>query len=267
MPAFFSAPGTIDPHAIEQLTALLHIAEKSNVHLMITGLASFRIKDHMPWYDAMDNEARWKTQELFWDAIAKACAKSPAVFCYDLANEPVATGKKADGWYFGKMGDVEFCQRLTLDDPRPTDVIFSEWTKRMAAAIHRQDANHLITMGMLPFPETYHTAAEHLDFISPHLYPESKKVDASIEMLKKFNFGKPIVIGETFILTCSAEEERGFLLRSRGLSQGWIGHWPDDSPTELAQLKKDGKLTISQAIWLAWVELFKEMGPEMTSRR
>jgi hypothetical protein len=72
------------------------------------------------------------------------------------------------------------------------------------------------------------------------------------------------VIGETFPLTCSRDEEREFLLRSRGLAQGWIGHWPEESPEKLAELKKQGKSSIEQAVWLAWVELFREIGPEMT---
>ena len=85
-----------------------------------------------------------------------------------------------------------------------------------------------------------------------------------IETLKKFDFGKPIVIGETFPLKCSAEEEREFLRQSRGLAGGWIGHWPDDDPAQLEELKKSGKISIAQAIWLSWVDLFRELGAEMT---
>jgi hypothetical protein len=163
------------------------------------------------------------------------------------------------------MGDVEFCQRLTLDQPkRSGDDIFREWTKRMVLAIRQHDPQRLITLGMLPFPGAYKAVAEQLDFISPHLYPKSKKVDAEIELLKQFDFGKPIVIGETFPLSCSAAEERDFLLKSRGLAQGWIGHWPDESPAQLAELKRQRKISIAQSIWLSWVELSRGVGPEMT---
>jgi hypothetical protein len=219
----------------------------------------------MPWYDSLDDEGRWKVQEFFWSTVAKTCGKSPAVFCYDLINEPAAAGNRADGWYTGRMGDVEFCQRLTLDQPKQSgDDIFRDWTRRMVAAIRKHDSVHLITLGMLPFPGAYKAAAEQLDFVSPHLYPNSKKVDEEIELLKKFDFGKPIVIGETFPLSCSASEEREFLLKSRGLAVGWIGHWPDESPKHLTELRKQDKITIEQAIWLSWVELFREIGPEMT---
>jgi hypothetical protein len=69
-------------------------------------------------------------------------------------------------------------------------------------------------LGMLPFPAAYKAVAEQVDFVSPHLYPKAKKVDEEIELLKKFDFGKLIVIGETFPLSCSADEEREFLLKS-----------------------------------------------------
>jgi hypothetical protein len=163
------------------------------------------------------------------------------------------------------MGDVEFCQRLTLNPgERKADEIFVAWTQKMVAAIRKQDQTHLITMGMLPFPGAYKAAAEHLDFVSPHLYPKTGKVAEEIKLLQKFDWGKPIVIGETFPLSCGVDDEREFLLKSREFAHGWIGHWPDESPAELVELKESGKATIQNAIWLAWVELFKEIGPEMT---
>ena len=263
MPAFLHGPDQVNSQATERLKQLLLIAEKTGIHLQITGLACYKINSRMAWYDALDDEGRWKVQEFFWSTLAETCAKSPAVFCYDLVNEPAAAGNRADGWYLGRMGDVEFCQRLTLDTKRSGDDIFREWTRRMVAAIRKHDSIHLITLGMLPFPGAYKAAAEQLDFVSPHLYPKSKKVDEEIELLKKFDFGKPIVIGETFPLSCSVSEEREFLLKSRGLAQGWIGHWPDQSPEQLAALRKQGIISIEQAIWLSWVELFREIGPEM----
>jgi len=258
-------PGTADQHALEQLGKILKIAENSGIHLKITGLACYKIKDRMAWYDSMDEQDRWKTQAFFWETIARTCAESPAVFAYDLVNEPAAVGKGADGWYTGRMGDVEFCQRLSLNPgTRNGDDVFREWTKRMVAAIRTHDQTHLITMGMLPFPGAYKVAAEQLDFVSPHLYPKAGKVDDEIKLLKQFAWGKPIVIGETFPLNCGADDEREFLLKSRDFAHGWMGHWPDEPPAKLAELKETGKATIPNAIWLSWVELFQEIGPLMT---
>jgi len=58
-----------------------------------------------------------------------------------------------------------------------------------------------------------------------------------------------------------------FLLKSREFAQGWLGHWPDESPARLAELKQSGKATIQNAIWLSWVDLFKDIGPQMTGKR
>jgi len=264
LPRILLAPGKVNPEELTQLKKLLKIAERAGIHLKITGLASYKIKDRAAWYDSLAEQDRWKTQAFFWETIAKTCAESKAVFAYDLVNEPVASGKRDEGWYFGRMGDVEFCQRLSLEPgKRNGDEIFREWTKLMVSAIRKHDPTHLITMGMLPFPGAYKEAAEQLDFVSPHLYPKKGKVDEEIELLKKFDWGKPIVIGETFPLSCGPDDERDFLLKSRGIAHGWIGHWPDESPTELAELKKNGKATIHNAIWLSWVELFREAGPLM----
>ena len=265
MPHILAGPDKVNPHALDQLGKLLEIAENSGIRLMITGLACYKIKDRMAWYDSMDEQARWKTQSFFWETVARTCADSPAVFAYDLVNEPAAVGKRADGWYMGKMGEVEFCQRLSLHPGnRNGDDIFGEWTKRMVTAIRKHDQTRLITMGMLPFPGAYKVAAEQLDFVSPHLYPKTDKVDEEIKLLKQFDWGKPIVIGETFPLSCGADDEREFLLKSREFAHGWIGHWPDESPVRLAELKQTGKATIHDAIWLSWVDLFREIGPQMS---
>jgi hypothetical protein len=268
MPHFLTGPDTADEQALDQLKKLLKIAEKSGIYLKITGLACYKIKVRMAWYDLLDEQDRWRTQAFFWETIARTCAESPAVFSYDLVNEPAAAGKLSDGWYTGRMGDVEFCQRLSLDPgSRNGDDIFREWTKRMVAAIRKYDQTHLITMGMLPFPGAYKAAAEQLDFVSPHLYPKAGKVDDELKLLKQFDWGKPIVIGETFPLSCGPDDERDFLLKSREFAHGWIGHWPDESPAELAELQKAGTATIQNAIWLSWVDLFKELGPQMTGAK
>jgi hypothetical protein len=185
-----------------------------------------------------------------------------------LINEPTPIGTHSDGWYAGKMGDVEFCQRLSLNPgQRNGDDIFRDWIKRMVASIRKHDQARLITMGMLPFPAAYKAAAEQLDFVSPHLYPKAGKIDDELKLLKQFDWGKPIVIGETFPLNCGADDEREFLLKSREFAHGWIGHWPDESPAELVEMKKAGKATIQDVMWLSWIDLFKDIRPQMIGAR
>ena len=66
--------------------------------------------------------------------------------------------------------------------------------------------NHQITIG----PE--------LDFIAVHIYPNTGKVADALKNLKQFDIGKPIVVEETFPLSCGVPDERDFLLQSRGIA-------------------------------------------------
>jgi hypothetical protein len=200
-----AGPDKTKPEGVQLLLKLLKIAEARGIYLKITGLANYTIKDRAEWYDKLDEAARWKAQAFFWEMIANACKDSPAVFAYDLVNEPVPTGKPDEGWYMGRMGDVEFCQRFTLTPgKRSGEDVMRDWTRMMIAAIRKHDGRHLITMGMFPFPGVYKPIAEQLDFVSPHLYPKTGKVDEELKLLQQFDWGKPIVIGETFPLSKAA---------------------------------------------------------------
>ena len=91
MPRILTGPDKTDPQALERLKKLLQIAEKSGIHLKITGLACYKIKDRAAWYDSLEEQDRWEAQAFFWETIAQTCAGSPAVFAYDLVNEPAAS--------------------------------------------------------------------------------------------------------------------------------------------------------------------------------
>jgi hypothetical protein len=70
-----------------------------------------------PWYDALSEQERWQAQAVFWEAVAETCAESPAIFCYDLMNEPVVAGgdKQRDDWLGPGFGGKHFVQYITLD--------------------------------------------------------------------------------------------------------------------------------------------------------
>lgn len=265
LPHYMTGPETPNPKALAELSQWLQLAKQKGVYLDITGLASYHIKHRAGWYDTLPTKQRWAVQARFWKAIAKACARSPAVFCYDLMNEPVAAGERKDGWYTGRMGDYEFLQRLSLDqNGRSLDAITKEWTHLMVSTIHREDRKHLITVGMLPmWGISPQVAGRELDFIAVHIYPETNKVDESLQTLKRFDLGKPIVVEETFPLSCGVADERDFLLRSRALACGWIGHYPSEGFGELLALQKSGKLSAVQSVYLSWLNLFRDLSPEM----
>jgi hypothetical protein len=102
-----------------------------------------------------------------------------------------------------------------------------------------------------------------LDFIAVHIYPSTDKVADALKNLQEFDIGKPIVVEETFPLSCGVSDEREFLLQSRSIAVGWIGQYPDETPDQLLALQRSGKITAGQALYLSWIDLFREVGPQM----
>ena len=242
----------------------------------MTGLACYRPADAPKWYDALEEEQRWAAQAEFWEAVAGTCASSPAIFCYDLMNEPLSPGGKREAgqWYSGKLfGGYDFLQWIALDQKgRKREEIAAAWIGRMTAAIRRKDNEHLITVGLLPWSREWkhlsgfvpETVGAEVDFVSVHVYPEKGKVPEAMEGLRKFAVGRPVVIEETFPLACSSEELKQFLRESREVACGWMGHYDGETVEELEGLAREKKITVAQSMWLEWLKVFGEMRSEMT---
>ncbi len=272
---FMDAPDRPNAKSLAQLAKLIRWAEKLGIYLDITGLGCYRTADVPKWYDSLSQRERWRVQANFWTAVAEVGAKSPAIFCYDLMNEPVVPGeqRKPGEWYSGKpFGGLDFVQFISLDAPdRPRYEIAAEWIKTLTRAIRAHDKQHPITVGLLPSTKKWghlsgfvpEKVAPDLDFISVHIYPESGKLDEARTVVQQFAVGKPLVIEETFNLTCSPPELRTFLLESRDKACGWIGHYGGETIADLNALEKSGQLTIAQAMGRQWLELFQALRPEM----
>lgn len=249
---------------LAQLEKLLKLAERTGLYLDLTGLGCYHKQDVPAWYDALDEKERWNAQANFWEAIAKACKESPAVFCYDLMNEPVSPGgdKKGTDWLGPGFGGKHFVQRISLDRAgRDRAEIARAWIKQLVAAIRKHDKSHMITVGLVPWSLDRagltsgfvpSKIADDLDFIAMHLYPESAKLDEAMETLKGFDVGKPIVVEETFVLKCSAAQLSKFMDDAKDVAAGWIGFYWGRTIDELAK-----ENTIGAAITKSWLELFQ----------
>jgi hypothetical protein len=258
---FMDAPDKPNPHALKQLARLLKLAQETGLYLDLTGLACYRKLDTPRWYDEMNEADRWRAQAKFWEAIAETCKDSPVVFCYDLMNEPFVPGKPREpgDWLTGHLGDFYFVQALTLDPAgRTPPQVAQQWAAQLTTAIRKHDNRHLITVGLLPIsgPAFVKAVARHLDFIAVHEYPKSGKLEESLERLKVFSVGKPLVVEEMFPLTCNAEELGQFIKRSSPPVSGWIGFYWGQTP---GQLRQAGG--IGEAMTLAWLKLFQEANP------
>jgi hypothetical protein len=260
--------------ALRQYQRLLKLAEDTGIYLDVTGLACYRPSDVPKWYDGFDTGLRWEAQRNFWRAIARAGASSPAIFCYDLMNEPfVPGGARKDGdWRSGSLlGGYDFVQFIALNTyDRPREELAREWIVTLRRAIREHDTNTLVTVGMLPWSEQWHflsgfdphKCTKELDFISVHVYPEKKKPAEAMECVREFAVGKPVVIEETFPLSCDAAQLEKFLYDSRDYATGWIGHYDGESLRELDALQRRHKLAMKQAFYRSWMQTFVKLRPE-----
>lgn len=265
---FMRSATEADGQALKKLSDLLKLAERTGLYLDLTGLGTYH-RDEVPaWYSEMDEQDRWETQAAFWRAVAGVCANSPAVFCYDLMNEPLwPSSKKETDWLAGELAGKFFCQRLTLDlgGRDPFDVA-RQWVDQLTEAIRSEDDRHLITLGAIPWALTFPKAkpqfyservSENLDFVSVHFYPESGKVEQAVEALKVYDLGKPLVIEEMFPLRCSVEELDSFIDATREVADGYIGfYWG----ATVEDYKKEGGM--AGALISGWINYFRKKTPE-----
>ncbi len=211
--------------SLSQLVKLLKLAERLELYLDVTGLGCYHKADLPDWYDQLDESARWQVQAKFWRAVADVCKESPAVFCYDLMNEPILAGAKPEKeWLAGELGGKHFVQRISLDlKGRTREEVAAKWVETMTSAIRDVDHKHMITVGVIPWAHVFPGAKPlfyspevggPLDFVSVHFYPKSNEVQKALDALEVYKIGKPIVIEEFFPLSCSLEEAAEFIEKS-----------------------------------------------------
>ena len=260
---FLKSPTQANEQALEKLAKLIQVAESRGLYLYVTGLACYKKPNIPAWYDALDEEGRWTAQATFWKHVAGVCASSPAVFCYDLMNEPLVPGEDAEIWLTPEgLEDLFYVQNITrTPNGRSSHEIAKAWIDRLVAAIRSEDRRHLVTVGVIPWalyfsgakPLFYDPAvAENLDFVSVHFYPEANEIEKALEALKVYAIGKPMVIAEMFPLKCSFEEIDQFIDGSKTVAQGWISFYWGKTIEEYAQENDMGAAVMKQ-----WLEYFK----------
>ncbi len=267
---FMRSPTESNPESLAQLQQLLKLAERTGLYLDVTGLCCYHKADVPDWYDKLSEEARWEAQANFWKAIATECASSPAVFCYNLMNEPVvaAGSTPREDWLAGAFGGKHYVQFINLaNNGRVREEIAKAWIGQLTKGIREADPGRLITVGLVDWsldrpglksgfvPEKIH---HDLDFLAVHLYPETGKLDEAIEILSEFaKPGKLVIIEETFPMKCSLDDLGEFFDRSREHADGWIGFYWGQS-IEPSQVESSFVGAVSKA----WLDLFQKKTPE-----
>jgi hypothetical protein len=262
---FLKSPDEPDHGSLGHLARLVSLAEETGLYLDLTGLGCYHKADVPAWYDALDETRRWEAQARFWETVAATCAKSPAIFCYDLMNEPVVPGgdRKPGDWLGPPFGGKHFVQFITLSQGnRARSDIARAWVERLVKAVRQHDRRGLVTVGLVDWslerpgltsgfvPDK---VAQPLDFVAVHVYPKKGEVEKALETLRGFAIGKPVVIEETFPLLAPLPEFERFLKESEKVAAGWIGFYWGKTPAELRQAN-----SLADALMLGWLELFEK---------
>ena len=253
--------------SLRRLARLVRLAEEVGLYLDVTGLGCYHREDVPAWYDALDEAARWDVQARFWTEVAKVCRDSPAVFCYDLMNEPVVGGGDKKDWLPGEpLGGKQFVQRITLDlCGRSDKEVAKAWVEKLTGAIRSVDRRHLITVGVIPWAQVFKGAKPlfnspevggPLDFVSIHFYPKEVPLEESLAVLKVYELGKPLVVEEIFPLHAGIEKTEQFVRRATPPVDGWISFYWGKTPEEC---KRKGD--IAGALTGQWLERFQTLAP------
>jgi len=227
---FMDAPDKPNLVALERLEKLVRLAEEIGLYLDVTGLGAYRLDDQPGWYTNLNEKDRWATQAVFWEAIARRLTGRPGVLAFDLMNEPTVGDKNPPGkWLFpSAFGPFYYVQYIALDtEGREGSEVWRQWVHTLATAIHNQDKRRLVTVGLLPLPNTamLKGVAPEVDYMSVHLYPKARQIDDQIKTIKLYSVGKPLVVEEIFPLECSMPEMLDFIEKSKGMANGWISFY------------------------------------------
>jgi len=261
---FMRSPSQPNADALKQLARLVTLAEQTGLYLDLTGLGCYHKANVPAWYDKLSEKERWQAQATFWEAIAATCSKSPAIFCYDLMNEPVVPGEgKRDDWLGPAFAGKHFVQYITLDlAGRQRTEVARQWIETLVTAIRRHDKQHMVTVGLVDWslerpgltsgfvPQK---VADQLDFIAVHVYPERGQLESARATLAGFQIAKPVVVEETFPLKCSSAELEKFIGENNDVA-GWISFYWGQSAAECRAAK-----TIAGAITADWLETFARL--------
>lgn len=268
---FMKTPQEPNNASLARLADLVQLAERTRLYLNITGLGCYHKDDVPAWYDAMSESERWDVQVRFWGAVARTCANSDAVFCYDLMNEPILPGadKVETDWLAGDFAGKHFVQRITLDlAGRSREQVAKAWVDTLVAAIRKHDARSMVTVGVIPWVLTWPKAkplfyskevSENLDFVSVHFYPKRGEIDKALTALQAYEIGKPLVIEEMFPLHTSLNEMDAFINGSRKIVDGYISFYWGKTVEEYGREPHDLKAMLLRG----WLEYFRTKAPEI----
>jgi hypothetical protein len=173
---------TVEEGALEKLDVLVGIARERGIRLILTGPDHWEGRAEYWSPDRYGGEAALEALEHFWDVVGRRYRGEPAIFAWDLLNEPHMPWfveqwrPKWSQWLRRTYGDWESLKSAWGDEPAKTDrwgavgvpadrseaenprlrdwqlfreYLADEWVRRQVEAIRRADPTHLITVGYI----------------------------------------------------------------------------------------------------------------------
>jgi len=241
---------------LNALRRLLALAQRNRIYLDITGDLVWQPSRAPAWYDHMPVQQRWQVQARFWTAVAHAASSSPAVLCYELTSEPIIA--TTTGYYYGQIGDWYFVQSIATATGPKAEHLARAWTRLMASTVRSQD-DRPVTIGLLPSttgPFAPANVADLLDMLIVHEYPTTDQAPTAVSTIRAFAArNKPVLLGETFMLTDDATTQNAFLTGAAphlaGAFEFFNGHNPSTTQVH----------TMADAIYQASLQQFQTLRP------
>ena len=94
--AVMSGPGRVSEQGLGRYRELLGLAERHELRLLVTGLSLIRQREIPSWIAEATDAQLEAAEDVYWAALADAGAGHPAVFAYDLQNEPAVHSRDSD---------------------------------------------------------------------------------------------------------------------------------------------------------------------------
>jgi hypothetical protein len=229
-----ATPTQARQQTLTALRRLLALAQGDGIYLDITGDLVWQPSHAPAWYGRMRWQARWQVQARFWTAVAHAASTSPAVLCYELTSEPIVA--QTPGYYYGQTGNWWFVQSIATAQARNANALARSWTRLLANAVRSQD-DRPVSIGLLPVtagPFAPANIADLLDMLIVHEYPTTGQAPAAVSLIRSFaSSPKPVLLGETFILSDDALTQAAFLTGAAPYLTGAFEFFDGRNPTTM----------------------------------
>ncbi len=105
-------PDEVDAEGLRRWETVFDAARSARLHVILTGLANIRPASSPAWLREADDETIGRAEMIFWRAVAKHFRSEPAIFAYDLQNEPAVHSSDSDALVegcFNMSGGQRFC--------------------------------------------------------------------------------------------------------------------------------------------------------------